>query len=416
MDLERGLLSKLIDSHAIQVTWDKGIRGDVFEDPHLAAVFEFVITYWVENSMQLAPTRDVLRFEYPDLELPHTDESVTWLADKLTERYRTNQLQQILLDAGRMDDPREAIEMVFAESTRTKDVTAPRVNRINMADNVDQRRARYTDRLTETVRGAPIGLAEVDQHTGGIRPGEVAVMAGYAKTGKSFSLIKAACEAVRQGYTPYVASLEQEVSEFEDRIDAVFSGVGYGKLSRGQLTMAEVDRWHEGQDRLAAAGNLHVERPPRGERTVANLVNRARQVGADYLIIDQLSWLESRGRYRDRRDMYLELIQDLKDEVQRPSHPLPCLMAVQFNRDAVSTPGKRGGMHNIANAADIEQTVDISFGLYRNREIRANNSMVLDILGARRCDQESWLLEWHLEARTEMSVRGIYEDTEGGES
>ena len=185
--------------------------------------------------------------------------------------------------------------------------------------------------------------------------------------------------------------------------------MGYGKLQRGELTPTEIDRLNASQDQFASLGPLYLESPPRGERTVVSIVNRARQLGADYLIIDQLSWLDTRERYRERRDEYKELIYDLKEEIGRATAgTLPCLMAVQFNRQ--SGPKGRGQMNNIANAADIEQTVDIAYGLYRSDEMRAQNSMVLDIMGSRRTDEESFLLGWYLDRESSIFYRRRFEE------
>ena len=361
--------------------------------------------------MSLAPTPEVLVEEFGPQEDYEPEESVRWLVEKLKSRYITNQTQNLMrkvaLDT--VDDPQGSLGTLYSESWQIKENVTPRAARKNMATSIQERRIRYAEKAENQDPGAPIGIEEVDEFTGGILPGELAIVAGYAKTGKSFTLVNAAVQARRQGYTPYVASLEQSVEEFEDRIDAFASGVGYGKLQRGELTPTEIDRLNASQDQFASLGPLYLESPPRGERTVVSIVNRARQLGADYLIIDQLSWLDTRERYRERRDEYKELIYDLKEEIGRATAgTLPCLMAVQFNRQ--SGPKGRGQMNNIANAADIEQTVDIAYGLYRSDEMRAQNSMVLDIMGSRRTDEESFLLGWYLDRESSIFYRRRFEE------
>jgi len=415
-DLELALLGKLVDADSVLACWDQGLRAEVLEDPFHQEIFSFVIEYWMREGMALAPTEQVVRYEFSTYEPQRTEESLTWLIDKLKTRYVTNRLQELMRSAAgtSVDDPVSSLETLYIGSWEAKQVTAPRHNRVNVATTIDSRRRRYSERQQQqSLSGAPLGLAEVDEHTNGTLPGELAVVAGYAKTGKSFTLVNAAVQARKAGYTPCLFTLEQAIPEFEDRIDCLASGVGYGKMQRGELTMTEVRRLHTTQEEMAAFGPLHLERPGRGERSVVNLVNRARQIGSDYLIIDQLSWLETAGRYRERRDEYRELIYDLKEEISRASSgELPCLMAVQYNRQAVSTRGERGGLHNIANAADIEQAVDIAYGLWRNRETRANNSMVLDVLGSRRSDVQSWMLGWVLDQESRIFVREVF--TEDG--
>lgn len=411
MDIEKALVRSLTTSEIIQEVWDLGLRSEVFEDPIQQNQFRFILDYWLDNSMSLAPTPEVLAEEFGPQEDYEPEESVRWLVEKLKSRYVTNQTQNLMrkvaLDT--VDDPQGSLGTLYSESWQIKENVTPRAARKNMATSIQERRIRYAEKAENQDPGAPIGIEEVDEFTGGILPGELAIVAGYAKTGKSFTLVNAAVQARRQGYTPYVASLEQSVEEFEDRIDAFASGVGYGKLQRGELTPTEIDRLNASQDQFASLGPLYLESPPRGERTVVSIVNRARQLGADYLIIDQLSWLDTRERYRERRDEYKELIYDLKEEIGRATAgTLPCLMAVQFNRQ--SGPKGRGQMNNIANAADIEQTVDIAYGLYRSDEMRAQNSMVLDIMGSRRTDEESFLLGWYLDRESSIFYRRRFEE------
>jgi hypothetical protein len=411
MDIEKAMVASLTTSDIIQEVWDLGLKEEVFEDPVQKQRFRFILDYWLDNSMSLAPTEEVLNEEFGPQEEYEPEESVRWLVDKLKSRYVTNQTQSLMrrVAMDTVDDPQGSLGTLYSESWQIKENVTPRAARKNMATSVQERRIRYAEKSQNQEQGAPVGIEEVDEFTGGILPGELAVIAGYAKTGKSFFLVNAAVQARRQGYTPYIASLEQSVEEFEDRIDAFASGVGYGKLQRGELTPNEIDRLNASQDQFASLGPVYLESPPRGERTVVSIVNRARQLGANYLIVDQLSWLDARERHRERRDEYKELIYDLKEEIGRATAGmLPCLMAVQFNR--ASGPKGRGEMNNIANAADIEQTVDIAYGLYRTNEIRAADSMVLDIMGSRRTDNDHFLLGWHLDRESSIFYRRRYEE------
>lgn len=421
MDFEKAVLHKLRTVDGMRQCWDLGLRLDVFEDLLNSQVYEFTVRYWLENAMAAVPTAGILEHEFPAFRPLETDpeESIPWLVEALQKRYEAGEVQELIREAAGAvnDDPRKVAEMLYYRSWAIKQAVAPRHDRTDLAETTEQRRMRYLDRVAPVGRpgavpGVTIGLPEVDEHTGGILPGELAIACGYAKTGKSMTLCNAAVAARRQGFTPLVYTLEQSVSEFEDRLDAFASGVGYGRLQRGHLNDEELEDLQRAREELAALGPLYVEKPARGERTVQDLVGRCRQLGADFLIIDQLSFMEARpGKWKkDTREAHSEIVFELKDEINRSGGMLPCLMAVQFNRESVATKGERGTLRNIANSSVIEQTVDIAFGLYRDREMRANKSMVLDILGSRRSDVESWLLAWHLEQRTEISVRETWVD------
>ena len=419
MDYEKATLSQLTTPEAIQQCWDEGLRSEVFEDPRNSRIYTFITDYWLDSSMESAPSAEVLEAEFPGFYLTPSDDSLTYMIGKLKERYKSNQVQEVLREAAQLstEQPGEAIDLMYQMSWMIKEATERRQDRVIVYDTIESRRDRYEQRHREINGGAPLGLTEIDDHTGGILPGEVAIVAAYTKVGKSFLLVNAAANAARAaGWIPYVASLEQAIPEFEDRIDALYSGVGYGKLQRGELDPDELQRLFNAQEEMRDNNQkIHLERPGRGERTVLNIVNRARQVGANYLIIDQLSWLDARHKHRDRRDRYEELIYDLKEEVSRASAgEMPVFMAVQYNRQAVSTKGETGGLHNIANSADIEQTVDIAYGLHRTQEMRANNAMVIKTLGSRRGDLKDWMLGWYLDQESHIFVRSEYEEDNGG--
>lgn len=415
MNVEKEILGHLASEDGLRRIWDAGVRPEHFADPMNRAVITFALDYWLDTAMTQSPTKEVLEHEFPSLELTETEESVTWLIDKVKDKYVTNELQDVIRGAASKvhDEPHETLSELYSQTWDITSKVTPRISRSDLSENVEVRRQRYLERAAYKgeVRGAPIGLKEMDDHTSGILPGELIAVAGYAKTGKSHFLCNTVKEMRLQGWTPYFATLELSVAEMEDRMDAHLSGIGYGKIQKGTLDRHEIETLRQKQDEFAELGSTFIEKPPRGERTVQHLVSRARDLGADALVIDQLSFVESRGRAREKTYMIEEIMEDLKSEISEDeSRMMPCVLAVQFNRGAASTKGARGGMENIANSSSIERTVDMAIGLTQSKEMRANKSMVAEIMGNRRGAPGAWLLEWSLGGQTKIGVRGTYED------
>jgi len=410
---EKSLLAHLSTVENMSRVWDMGLRAQVFEDPMNQQVFEFITAYWHRNEMEQVPPETVLVAEFPGYRVESGEEALTWLVEELQKRYVRNNAQEMLIGVAEAlkDNPIGALNQLHSRSWEAKEAVSPRHNRSDMASTVIDRQRRYEQRLASGAldRGMTLGFDEVDSHTGGLLPGELGIVAAYTGVGKSFSLTNAALKARQAGFTPVIFTLEQAIGEFEDRIDCFASGVGYGRFTRGQLSVSEYDRHRAAQRDLGELGPIYVEKPERGERTVVDLVGRCRQLGGDYLIIDQLSHMDPKPtRYRmDTTEKHAEIIFDLKDEIDRGStSKLSCLMAVQFNRTAAaaSAKGEALGAWQIANSADIERTVDLALSLRRTKEMRANRTMVMDVLKARRSDENSWLLAWHLNERSELSV------------
>lgn len=414
MDIEKAIIGALATPDDIKNAQEEGLTPDVFADPFHAEVVEFIFGYWRGTGQKQAPSHAILAEEFErEVEVEHSDESLVWLVDKLKRRYQVNQLQDLIRRGAStaQEDPDGTVDDLYRDLWKIRQNVSSNHNRVNLAENIPQRREAYAQRLQAHAQAAPIGFPEIDEFTGGIRPGEMVTVAGYAKQGKSWTLVNAAVEARRNGYTPYVATLELDVDTFSERIDAVFSGIGYGKLSRGHMVPSDFDRLHAAQEEMADLGPIYVENPVAKERTAADLVNRARQLGCDYVIIDQLSWITPAETHRTRQDTYKEILETLKLSVGSTQEgPLPLLLAVQFNRDAGAK--GRGSMSNMADAAEIERIADYMFGLYRTEEMRADDALVLDMLGSRRTDLRSWLLNWELDNRTDLHVRGEYRESD----
>lgn len=410
-DFEKKLLSKFDDVDEIRHAWDLGLRQQVFENPLHKGMFNWIMDFYNTNAMSLAPTREIMKHEFPVFESDeNVEEPTLWLVETLQRRYSTNQAQEIMREAAASssEDPIGSLKDLWRKAYEATEAVAPRVSRSDMT-NLEERRARYQLRMDRTVSGVTLGLPELDENTGGLYPGELCALAGFSKTGKSFYLAKVCVENLRNGVRPVIFSLELSKEEMEDRMDAIISGVSYDRLSKATLPLDELQVLHRAQEEALELGPLHVERPPEGERTVKNLVNRARQLGAGIIVIDQLSWMESVRRYDTDKGKHGEMISDLKKEITNDLvGKIPCLLAVQFNRQSQEGSG-RGELHQFANASEIEQTVDLALGLSRTREERDNSSMRLDIMGSRRSDLQSYLLAWHLTTRTEISVRQIVE-------
>ena len=424
-DLEQKLLAKLTDVKQISRVYERGLRADVFVDPKNRVAFEWMIDYWLEANMSMAPTWLVMETEFPALHLsPSTEDnevSTDWLIDHLKRRHVQNQAQKLLIEAAEtLDaDPLYTIGQLWRDAYSLSETTIPRSSRANMADpvNIAERRRLLAARRDNADVGVPFGMQMLDDHTRGILPGELAIVVARTKVGKSFLLCKSAIQAHLAGRKPIVFTLEMSNPEMWDRIDAFASGVSYTQIQSGLIIPTQEEALHRAQEALAARGDLHVERPPRGERTVKAMIARARQVGADIVYIDQLSFIDSDHRYTGDRAVtskQYDLIQELKDEVSSDSAgKLPCLMAVQHNREATKSgrsSGGRGALETIANSDMIGQTVDMALGLWRNEDMRNNNQMGIDIMGSRRCDNESWMMTWRLDDRTEVEIQDVYHE------
>jgi hypothetical protein len=404
-DLEKRLLARLTTPEEMQTAYDAGVKAEVFEEPLYRAVWNFTEEYWRKSTGKTMPTLWALQQEYPgfDRTIEGDEDDTVYLSDLLRRRFSTNQIQRILTEAGETmhSDPLGSLKILHASAYEAAEAVAPRLTRINMADNVEERRERYAKKEEfPQGMGVPFGFDLLDLHTGGVQPGELAVVGGYAKTGKSMFGIWGCTDAVRKGYKPLLYTLEMSLKECEDRVDCMFSGVSYNRMTKGQLTIAEMKTLWEGHDELRDIGGIQIERPDEGDRTVPALLTRARQYGSNYLFIDQLSHMEPGGKTQTLKEHHGTIVKQLKIEISRAGMEIPCILAAQFKREEEEI-----NIQSFANAAEVEREADILIGLTRNKDLRQNQLMRCIILGARRGDNAEYLLNWELTDRTYFAVQ-----------
>lgn len=387
----------------ITLCWDAGVRAELFEEPLYQAVFNFTIEYWQNAQRKQAPTPWALAQEFPGYTVTDDAEETTeYLAASLGKRFTVNAMQNMMrtATATMFKDPHGALKELHAAAYSASEVVAERRTRVNMADTIDERRELYL-RGADYPQGLGVtyGLDLIDLFTGGILPGELAVAGAYAKTGKTMLLLNAAVQAVRKGYKPIVFSLELSLADTQTRLDAMFSGVSYNRLSKRHLSQTEMEKLWAAQGELRDLGGLPVERPEEGERTVADLCGRARLLGCNYLIIDQLSHMEPGRKTEGLKEHHGTIVKQLHNEISRTGVELSCLLAAQLRRD-----DEEITLQSFANAAEIEREADILVGISRNQDMRNNHLMRLDILGSRRTDNAAWSLIWELTDSTDIRV------------
>jgi replicative DNA helicase len=400
MTLERKLLAHLVTPEAITEAWDAGVRAEQFEEPLNMAVWNFTVNYWQSAQRQSAPTPWVLGQEFSGYTLADTEEELGYLASLLKRRYLSNTLQDTLRRAAAdsMADPETAAKNLLADAFTACEIAAPRLTRLNMAETIDEFWADYTrGEDSPQGTGVPYGLDLLDAHTGGILPGELAVIGGFAKTGKTMFGLHAVAQAVRRGYRPLVFTLEMGPWEIWKRLAAMYTGVSYDRISHRRCSEDEKDRLRQGLEELRTQHGVQIECPEQGDRTVGALISRARQYGTDYLFIDQLSKMEAGHKTFTRKEEYASILRQLNIAISRAGSEIPCLLAVQLRREEGEPT-----IQSFADAAEVERDCDLALVLWRTRDLRSNGQMKLDIVAARRCDTLTLLLEWQLRNYTRI--------------
>ena len=207
------------------------------------------------------------------------------------------------------------------------------------------------------------GFPSLDRILGGFAQGGFYVMAARPGVGKSALGIALADMMARDRRVLYV-SLEMTEAELNARRVAAVSDVTctFGKLLFGKTT--------EEQDAAIAnaCGKLYAHKlqiSAVSTLTVPELELRARNVGAEVVIVDYLGLLSAEDKRLSEYDRVTQISGDLKRLAKR----LGCVVLAlcQLNRESVSAPGQdtRPRLSQLRSSGAIEQDSDGVLLLHR---------------------------------------------------
>lgn len=226
--------------------------------------------------------------------------------------------------------------------------------------------ANYVDELERRreggVRAIPTGFDDLDALlSGGIRRGEVVVVAARPKIGKT-ALALAIARNVAHDHGVLVLEMEMPKTQIHDRNMAATGRIALDRL----LNPSKLDK--QDWDRVTAAmgrmteWNLHID--DQGGLRLLDVRTKARSVkrryGLDLLVIDYLQLMEADG---DNRNAQIESITRGIKALAKELN-IGIVLLSQLNRQLESRPNKRPMPSDLRDSGGIEQDCDVAIFLY----------------------------------------------------
>lgn len=219
---------------------------------------------------------------------------------------------------------------------------------------------RQTERAAE--RGLPgisYGLRTLDQATGGLLPGALALVGGTTSSGKSALSLSVAAHAAEGGALVYVASLEMPAISLAHRLASMRSGVPLFRLVNGELDPAA---WRRYADALGAArdlaSRLHVD--DRARLTVADIRSECRRLSrggaaVGLVVADYVQLIRSeRGSDGNREREVAAVARGLKAIAL--DFGCPVLACSQLNREADAGAPR---LSHLRESGELEHAADV---------------------------------------------------------
>ena len=219
--------------------------------------------------------------------------------------------------------------------------------------------------------GIKYGIHELDECTGGVRPGELVLVAGFTGEGKSHLVASLAWNAMRNGKNVVMFTTETTREEMEVRVLARHSrlpkfkcpgGIDSHEILSGTLSQEHKRIFRETIEDFKAldAGKLiMVQMPANGSvdyvHAKANQYNRSTQV--DLIVIDSINLLRASRRYESKREMLEDILQDFKRFASSfdGGRGVAVVSPWQMSRTAWKEAVEAGGTYTLASLADTSE-------------------------------------------------------------
>jgi replicative DNA helicase len=216
--------------------------------------------------------------------------------------------------------------------------------------------------------GISWGPKRLDDKTGGLKPGELIILAGRPGMGKSALGVCIANAAAKAGKPVQFFSLEMSKASLASRgmADVAFDRgpIPYFKIDNGTLSVAQAEQ-------IIEAGRLRREWPleidDRGGLSVSQIAARVRKHSQKLerrgkrlglVIIDHMNLIKPSGRYSGAKvHEVTEISGALK--VLAKEMAVPILVLAQLNRNAESRDDKRPSLADLRDSGSIEQDADV---------------------------------------------------------
>jgi replicative DNA helicase len=224
-----------------------------------------------------------------------------------------------------------------------------------------------SERAAGRLVGTPTGFDDVDRLLGGLKPGQLVILAARPAMGKSALAGAIAHRNARNDRPVAVFSLEMAAGEVMDRLVALEAGIPLGEVTSGrpkypsyvEAALESIRQWP-----------MHVDDTP--ALTVQDVRRRCRSLfrrqPLALIVVDYLQLMSSEG---ETRNVAVESIsRGLKALAKELG--VPVLALAQLSRALEARPDKRPMLSDLRDSGGIEQDADVVLMLHREEVFRSD--------------------------------------------
>jgi replicative DNA helicase len=206
--------------------------------------------------------------------------------------------------------------------------------------------------------GVRTGYAMLDELTGGLKAGELTVIAARTSVGKTSLAVAIMRNYNLAGGAGAFFSLEQSRADLAERFLACETPINTHALRTGRIRPEEVRQLCEARDLLGRQRLWVIDDRRQNPARIGTNVRRLKtREGIGLVVIDYLQLVESEDRRLPRHEQVGTTMRRLREIAHEAE--LPVIVLAQLNRESESRNDPRPKLSDLRESGDIEQDSDV---------------------------------------------------------
>lgn len=338
---------------------------------------------------------------------PVTAANAEYFANELKSRTRRRETE-VLLKEGlqRVKTARDALEVIDYLTAELLKVSEHRDVNLRKAGDMLFETIQRLERIHENggeLHGLYTGYNDLDDLTGGFRPGELIILAARTSIGKTTLALNMAERMALAGTGVAFFSSEMSDNEIMDRLLASTGRIDHARIRKGGYTPATFAGIHAAAEKIYPT-NFWIDSTPNIK--FFDLRNKSRLLrnrGIEIIYVDYLTLI----RHGDNRTPRWERVGELSRELKGLARELevPIVVLSQLNRQAE---GQHPTLAELRQSGEVEENADIIMLMHRDRNGKDGQNTETTLQVAKHRGGPTGTVSLHLietETRFEQSVR-----------
>lgn len=406
--MEKLLLSKIVkDYKDLHLCFSRGVIPSHFLSLDSRMLYGLIISYY--NQYKILPTQqglqslinsisqmsNTLQTLAVEIFIISCQEPTEFLIDQLFQDYRKSALRSLLVSTVdniniNIDDTIKRIEkeIVDIRSTGVSDNSC-----MDASVDIEERKQEIRIPL---VSGIFTGFQTIDYNTGGFQPGELWIVAGYLKSGKTTFMLNCSQYAWSMGKNILYVSGEQSRKSILRRRDSLMSRISAIKLKKHVLDEQELKIYDECLERQRSGPKFEVyDAPACSTSMIHSKIREMKSQGTlDFVCADYIGLFEPQRSGNNEYEILGNVAKELRDIARIET--IPILSAHQLKSESLKA--KRLGGQHMAGSVLIPRHGDGSIGIRIVDEEEKNLSPWCKIRGSLFATRDCPSVDFELEA------------------